>query len=584
MKKSFFLFLILFPFISIAQVQKPMHFNRYYPADFGNTSNLYSITNYTNYNTVAIGGTVFLDQNISNSSDLQDFEFHTEEDYNQNFNTAYPAWVYSTGDVDNLTSICEFNSHLLGVGTTGNDMFIIELDRQDNFTNQYIINGFHIKMNNYSYVEPHKVIATSDGGLLIVGLLQQKPSDIFGFYMKLDNAYNVQWCYQTNSPKSGQYDYDNLETVKEINNAYIIGGSANGDYVNQSSLLLKIDNLGNLLYDNIYYLGVSPNEYIFDFIYNSNTNTIIAGSNSGYTHNTYFSSIDFGSGIINSVVKTFFPYGSNIFGYSIVNDPNNSQSLIMTGYGNFGALGLNQLFSTSFNYNYNVLNWTYMYPTSNSNAGNYVLPFAKSTHPTISILFNGEMRLSAVKNPEWALSYAPNPAIPYYTVINPTTYHPLANSIVPTQSDGTYLCNYLPIGCSSWCVNHNDERITRAVNNLTTTSVVPILSSQSFTRTNTRFAIYNCDPTGSLKPNTNVINEQLLTNGKDNIILRQTSDKLEIQYIEGAKTLIIRNSVGQTVYTSSTKNNGFKNVIDISDWPTGVYIVTYGNETTKFFK
>ncbi|PZF73465.1 T9SS type A sorting domain-containing protein [Taibaiella soli] len=582
---------------SHAQLPDPVHFNRAYASDRGNSAGLFSIAPMDSRGTVVIGGTIYTDEDYSpvsgyvpNPYDLQDFTFFPMDDQD------IPHWMYSTGVNDDLMALCEFNRHIVGVGVTNGDMFVIELDYQTYLTQTVVAS------NKFSYPSgliPSDVKATSDGGLIIVG--KTGMSAPMGFIMKLDAAYNITWMRTMDTPNGSTGDFDWFHAVKEMPDGnFIVCGSGNQivqvggiNYgtSNGMSLVLKVDPAGHMMYYNAYNIKTGqPNEFAQDITYDRPNDKVIIASASGYTHNTYLAVMDYTSGALSTHPNIFRPYGSNIYGYSLQTDDAIPNSVLLSGYGRLyntlGGTGLPQLFSMSFDYINNVENWAYAYPTQNSNVDlSLAIGYEPIGMPHIATKFGQANYISGLKNPQDSVAYAAYAAYSF-PVQHLSTYHPIANSIVPTAFDGAMNCQYYPIDPADWANDPGTLEVIELQHGpLGYSPANATVSPLSLIRKPIRKFVYGCDNSGALRTvNSESTTENIIPAGANNIIVSQTGAEISVRSDKAfTETVYIYNALGQVLYTGNAKESTSFN-INISDWASGIYYVRSGKAVAKFCK
>lgn len=581
---------------SHAQLPDPVHFNRDWGSERGNSAALFNIAPMDSRGTVVIGGTIYTDEDYSpqagyvpNPNDFQDFIFMPMDDH------FISHWLYSTGVSDDLLAVCEFNRHIVGVGTTNGDMFVVELDYQTFMTQTVVASN---KISYPNGLTPSDVKATSDGGLIIVGKTGTYGTGIKGFIMKLDAAYNIAWMRTMDTPNGSTGDFDWFHAVKEMPDGnFIVAGSANQivqmggiNYgtSNGASLVMKVDPAGYMVYNNYYNIKTGqPNEFAQDITYDRSNDKVIIVSSSGYTHNSYLSVMDYTSGALSTHPMIFDPYGTNIYGYSLQTDDAIPNSVLMSGYGrlyNTTGTGIPQMFSLSFDYINNIQNWAYAYPTQNSNVDlTLAIGYEPFAIPHIATKFGQANYISGIKNPQDPNSYAATHMLP---VLHIGTYHPIANSIVPTAFDGAMNCNYYPIDPADMVNDPSSPEVLEL-------QYAPIIYSPdnatvsplSLIRKNIRKTVYGCDNSGALRTiNNESTTENIIPAGGNNIIVSQTGAEISVHSSKAfAETVYIYNALGQVLYTSDEKESAGFN-INISDWASGIYYVRSGKAVAKFCK
>jgi len=501
------------------------------------------------------------------------------------------AIIYKTSDT---------NSYLLGVGTADpsisyNDIFLSKIDLNgDTIWTKYYGGG-----GSKGFMKCHK---DENENYTMIGNCYGFGSGNEDFYLvKINSIGDSIWTKTIGNPFRNYF----TNSIKQTNgNTLLLGltdsipGLDRNDYV-----LVKIDSLGNIVWNKCYEGGFNPGS-LWSFNQLNDGNFIMSGGTQSYGAGSYDALIIKTDSIGNLIwTKTIGGILSDFIRYSVLV----SDGIILAGTTNSFGGGNNDFFVIKIDFNGSVI-WSKTYGTStdeitsdisSTNDGGFIISgtYGLLTGTNRDVLL---VKTDSLGNIQWSKKYGGTShdlgGLAFQTldggyVISGNTFSFGATSyngyIIKTDSNGIS-------GCNEQNINLITQDITSLLvvgnhtPNVYTDSTLVVKPTQTIVRNDGDNLISNtlCYSVVGVEENeNNKRNLKIYPNPSTNEVT------LEFEQSNSENTQVeIQNVLGQTIYSETLKTNIGKQTktLDISSLNNGVYFIQLKNQnkiySAKFIK
>jgi hypothetical protein len=398
-------------------------------------------------------------------------------------------------------------------------------------------------------------------------------NNMIGFVLRVDMGLNLVWTNLIDGTNLLNFDYDVVNDITETNDGYFITGSgsqviAAGSPQQQGVLAIKLDNLGNFVWESSYIFGNSRDIGV-DAYYDAGSDEIYLLANYSITHYFGVTVLDNLTGTID-FTKSWYttptnPNFLNWYGFKINESLTDPDNLVIHGYirDSFISAGgvSTAVQSTPFVYEFNK-------STKNQvNAYVYEVPFV---YPVLTDFYSfWNMQMPEFYYPDMSLT---STSSGHHFSVAYRTRAAVEGNIEMIETNGSLLneCNRIP-----FTLNNNPLAIN-PVSSIVA-PIVPIQTIIGFNDIIQDYFIETCSSVASIDDNSlNILN--VYPNPANTVI------HLDLQQ-STIKTYAIFNIIGKKVISGSANIEN----INVNNLKTGVYflkIITENNKTytTKFIK